>query len=204
MDECIRQIERIENRLQEKRCTAERELVADIKKRQGRLLRAIRAIDAAILEGVWGRKSIAAKEILERFALVRSEFPKLDEKNPHEFRKQIEAVHYLAEISEDIDPAGRRIARQIKEMQLGIGEWHDWQALGREVPRPHGKTPAIAKLLDALESQSLHAVLSICRRASASLLGQLEHARGAASNSRRKPPAVSESIAPSLINKKVA
>ena len=185
--ECARQIQRLENRLKEKHREASKNLVAEIEKHQNHFLAAAEGIDAATIKGTSVSKSVAAEQILERFVAVTSGFAKLDAKNLHEFRKRIKTVRYLAEVSAEVDSRCKRIAVKMQKMQSAIGDWHDWQALAREVSRRHGGNSAVAELLDALESESLEAALSTCHRIRASLVEQPVWAHREATSLGRKP-----------------
>ena len=129
--ECLRGIERLEDRCKRKRRSAEKKLVARSRsmarvssRRRKRLRSSLSDLcSSARSQGLPG-------SLLRGFDTVRAEFPTLDEANLHEFRKRIKMVRYLAEMHAAL-PILRvgQIATQIKKLQAAIGEWHDWQAL---------------------------------------------------------------------------
>jgi CHAD domain-containing protein len=136
MQECLRGIDRLEERLQRTRRTAEKKLVAAIEKKGERFVKAAEKLEATPEgEGPADAAEIAAGLVV-RFGRVRAEFPVLDEANLHEFRKNIKTVRYLAEMHA-ADRQCARIATRMRKLQSAIGEWHDWQALAHETPRGH-------------------------------------------------------------------
>lgn len=189
-NECVRQIERLENRLKDKHRASEEKLVSEIERRRAHFLAAAHGIDTAILKGASTGKCAASNQILEQFAKVASDFPRLGSGNLHDFRKRVKTVRYLAEISEEFDSACKQIARKMHKMQSAIGEWHDWQALARKVARSHGRSSNVAELLDAHESESLETAISTCRQVCASLLEQPMSANGESPSSKRNPQTV--------------
>ena len=71
-------------------------------------------------------------------------------------------IRYLAE-AHDNDPACAQIALQLKKVQSAIGEWHDWQALAREIRRGHWKSKDAAELLAEIAAESFESALIACR-----------------------------------------
>ncbi len=126
---CIRQIDELGDMLRVKRRQGEKELVAEIESRRGRLeglTQQIELTSHASL-GAGGGSRIAAQ-----FAGVAEKYRSLDADNLHEFRKEIKKVRYMAEIFAAHDPEAGRQASLVRKMQSAIGEWHDWQALAKK------------------------------------------------------------------------
>ena len=96
--ECIRQIERLEERLNKKRRSAGEKLIREIEKRRDDLVEAGDAVDEAAGERSHEMDPNFAPVILREFAIVAADFPAFDEENLHDFRKRIKKVRYLAEI----------------------------------------------------------------------------------------------------------
>lgn len=167
--ECIRQLEQFESRLRQTRRRLEKKLIATIEKRKIHLA-AAGEIESAVYPGP-NRGADAAREVSARFAELVNGFPAFDEENLHEFRKRIKIVRYLAEIHQR-DTACAQIAAQMKKLQSAIGEWHDWQALVREVQRGRQNGKDVAELLAAIAAESLETALSTCRSVTDKLRGK--------------------------------
>lgn len=159
--DCIQQLERFESRLRQKRRRLEKKLIAAIEKRKDSF-HAARELDV-VLDADANRGASAADMINARFAEVVKAFPGFDEENLHEFRKHIKMIRYLAEIHQDGDPACAQIAAQMKKLQGSIGEWHDWQALAREIRRGRSKDKDAVELLQSIAAESLDDALTACR-----------------------------------------
>lgn len=186
--ECIRQIERTEESLKEKRGALERRLLAEIQNRRGQLESAGKDAGEALETHQAATDLHAFEQILARFASVAAEFPTLDEENLHEFRKRIKTVRYLAEIS-GADPACSRLAAQMKKMQTAVGDWHDWQSLAQEVSQGRrNRGSALAELLDAMRAESFEAAIASCHAVTARLLAKKVSSNGSSAATLRKLP----------------
>jgi CHAD domain-containing protein len=173
MHDCISGIDRFEDRLTEKRRTAEKKLATEIGKSGGHLVKSSEDVEGELSDFVFGEEAGIAEELAARFRAVRAEFPTFDEGNLHEFRKRIKAVRYLAEIHARTDRACAQIATQMKKVQSAIGEWHDWQELGREAH--HGryvKSKPLTGLLDTVSAESFERALSTVHSVSARMQGE--------------------------------
>lgn len=185
--DCIRQIERTEERLKEKRNALEQKLLAEIEKRKVQLDSAGKDAGEAVEVHHRASHTNAFEQILARFASAAAEFPQLDENNLHEFRKRIKTVRYLAEISPR-DPACTQLAAQMKKMQTAIGNWHDWQALEQDVSRRQRKRGgALAELLEAMRVEAFEAAIATCHAVTARLLAGKSAANGALPAARKSP-----------------
>ncbi len=168
--ESAAQIEELEDKLKQKRRTWEKKLIAEIEDRKDKIEKLSNALDLDS-EPLIGRCGPGgARQIGEQFTAIAAEFPTLDEKNLHLFRKNIKAVRYLAEIFAAGDLEAGRQAAQLKKMQSAIGEWHDWQDLAKEQRHSHKKHKELAELLEALTAESLEKALELCERVKAQLL----------------------------------
>ena len=182
--ECVRQLERFESRLKERRRPLEKKLIAAIKKREGEFAGAMEEVAAAVDGRVVDSGIHTASRIRDRFAAIARDFPAFNEENLHEFRKRIKMVRYLAEIHQ-ADSGCAQVATQMKKLQSAIGEWHDWQALVREIRRGRSKSEDAAELLETIAAESLESALTTCRHITDKLIG----AHAAQSDSGRKAPA---------------
>jgi len=172
MQQTIRGIDRLEERLKKKRNAAEKKLVAQIGKRCGDLIGTSEDMEQSLSEYVFSRDSEIAAKLMDRYRAVKADFPEFNEQNLHEFRKRIKMVRYLAEIHAGADRACAQIATQMKKMQSAIGEWHDWQELGREAHGHRAKYKGLSELLETLTAESFDAALTTVNMTSASLLGE--------------------------------
>lgn len=189
--DCARQIDRMEERLQQKRNAGEKKLIAEIEKRRDALLTTGKDVDVDLED----RKDDphAFEHILAGFAEATAAFPELNPENLHEFRKRIKTVRYLAELS-CADPACGKLAAQMKKVQTAIGEWHDWDSLARVVPRgKHGKNGQLAELLDTIAAEAFQAAVATCHSTAARLVDSNGTRGGATPPAvRRKQPVRSE------------
>jgi len=169
--ECIRQLERFESRLKEKRRTLEKKLIAAIRKRKDTFVEAANEV-ASLIDG-YPADHIpnAAAPIHARFAEIARDFSEFNEENLHEFRKRIKMVRYLAEIHGG-DAACAQFAAQMKKLQSAIGEWHDWQDLAREIRHGRAKSKDAAEMLETITAESLKSALSICRHVTDKLIAE--------------------------------
>jgi CHAD domain-containing protein len=189
MHDWIDGIDRLEEQLKQKRINAGKKLLAVIKKRGEHFVAASEEVDGALSEHVFGNEPGIAQELAARFGAVRAEFSTFDEENLHEFRKRIKTVRYLAEIHADADRACAHIAAQMKKVQSAIGEWHDWQELGREaLHERHAKNKALAELLHTVTAESFEVAVSTVLSISARLLGEGTAPAKALHIEGRKPP----------------
>jgi len=187
--ECVRGIERLEDRLKRKRGSAEKKLASEIAKRDERLAKAGEQIESALAEYIFAEEPGIAAELATRFQAVRAEFPSLDEENLHEFRKRIKTVRYLAEMRAPTNHACAQIAAQMKKLQSAIGEWHDWQALVDEARRGKpAKNKPLAELLESLTAESFESALSTVDTVTARLSGAGEGRAELLLPATRKPP----------------
>lgn len=160
--ECVRQIGQFEARLRQDRRRLEKKLIVVVEKRGEDFAAAAEVVGAEIADRPMNDGVNAAGMIRARFAEIAEDFPAFDAENLHEFRKRIKLIRYLAEIHEG-DPACAQIAAQMKKLQSAIGEWHDWQALVREIQRGGWKGKDALELLDAIAAESLEAALATSR-----------------------------------------
>ena len=189
---CIRQIDELEDRLKAKRKQWEKELVAEIASRRGRLEESAQRIQLVpiALDPVGGASQGAAgaSKISEQFGDVVAKFTSLDERNLHEFRKQIKKVRYMAEIFAAHDPEAGRQAVSIRKIQSAIGEWHDWQALAKREGHTRGRRTELTELLETLAAESLEKALAVCERVTKNLLQESKVTNESSHPPAKKPP----------------
>jgi len=185
--ECIRQMERLEDRLRKKRRSAAEKLIAQIAKRRGDLVQVSDEVDQLARDRLHTADTDIVETILKQFADVASRFSAFDEENLHDFRKQIKKVRYLAEIHQDADPICGRIATQVKKVQSAIGEWHDWQVLARTAKHGrYARQVELGELLDSLAGETLEAAIATCHSIKARILDL--HAGPPSNGVEGKPP----------------
>jgi CHAD domain-containing protein len=205
MQESIRGIDRLEARLGKKRSSAEKKLVAAIEKRGGHLVRASEDVDGSLSDYVFGAEAGIAGELVSRFRAVRADFSAFDEENLHDFRKRIKTVRYLAELHAGADRACAQVALQMKKIQSAIGEWHDWQELGREALHGrHARNKPLAELLTSVAAEAFESALATVHNISERMLGESTVPAASLRIGDRKPPVASEQSFHSDMNKKLA
>lgn len=201
---CIRQIERLESRLKERRKRLEKKLSAAIEKRKQNFASAAEEIDGAVDERAVDSGTNVASAIRARFAEVVKDFPAFDKENLHDFRKRLKMVRYLAELHAS-DPACGQMATQMQKVQSTIGEWHDWQALAWEARRGHrSKDTDLAEMLESLEAESFESALAACHSITARLAGERPAPAKPSYGMERKPPALGDQDVSEEAEKKLA
>jgi len=175
---CLREINKLENRLKWRRQAGIDKLTDSIEARRKRLNRLSNEMEEALTPHLNTKKSSttwAALGIIEELA---KEFPSLNSANLHEFRKRLKQSLYLAEISAATDPLAQRLAVAFKKVHRATGEWHDWQSLAQEASRvlpDRGRVDGLLPLLDARAEKALHHALDqCCRSAPRNLLNVAE------------------------------
>jgi len=68
------------------------------------------------------------REALRRYRDLKRQYPVLDQRNLHDFRKRCKQIRYLAEMGKQT-PESSSFVEQLTAMQDAIGSWHDWQTL---------------------------------------------------------------------------
>ena len=160
---CILQIERFEDELSKRRKAAAQKLTGQIAKRRRPLAEVGDDIDEFASDRRNAMDAAVAGTLLKQFGAISAEFAEFDEENLHDFRKRIKKVRYLAEIYQDVEPACRRIAAQIKKVHAAIGEWHDWQVLARIAKQGrHAEGDELREMLDSLAAESYEAAVAAC------------------------------------------
>ena len=169
----LHQIGELERRLAGERESAAKKLTRQIERRQRRLERLSRKMEAALAAPAQTRKGCSSSAISEQIAGLAHQFPELNDGTLHAYRKRIKKVRYLAEVSAPGNPGVARQAAALKRMATAAGEWHDWQTLAQEaahVHRGHEGPTALARVLDAQAGKSLEEALTLCRRSMIRLL----------------------------------
>jgi CHAD domain-containing protein len=169
---CLREIERLEQRLQQKRASGVKRLIAEIDGRRARLEWA-----SGEMEEYFANRRPWAR--IDRVRVVRgliaglaAEIPNLSANTLHEFRKHAKTARYLADVFAKSDPLATHRAELLKKMQTAAGEWHDWQTLAAKAQHTFG-TSEEDGLVDVLErraEESLHKALDVCRHLTAQLI----------------------------------
>jgi CHAD domain-containing protein len=172
-EECVRGIDRLEERLKRKRKAAGKKLAASIEEKIDRYGKAAEDLRAASDESRLPDARGIAEELIADFSRGRAEFPVLDEANLHDFRRRIKTVRYLAELHAGVDRDCARIATQMKKLQGAIGEWHDWQALAVDTRGVHHAwSKPLAELLESLSRETFEAALATAQSVTLRMLGE--------------------------------
>jgi CHAD domain-containing protein len=170
---CIREIDKLEDRLKRQRKVRINKLTAVIDARCKRLSRLSKELEAALAPHMPSRVHSTTSEAMRIFAELTGEYPNLDAGNLHEYRKRLKQARYLAEIYAAADPLAKRLAAAFKRIHYAAGEWHDWQELARKadcVLSGHGKQDGLISMLESLAVKALHRALDQCRRTEARFL----------------------------------
>jgi len=200
--ECIRQIERMEDRLKKKRRSAGQKLVAQIAKRGNNFAAVRDDVNQAASDCRHDGDPHAVDTILQQFAAVAQDFPAFDQENLHEFRKRIKKVRYLAEIHQNADPVCRRIASHVKKAQTAIGEWHDWHVLARAArDGRRARDVELGELLDSLAAETFEQAIAVCHGTNVRM-HELQAVSIHGSNGfGRKPPAHNGPLTAAVLSK---
>jgi CHAD domain-containing protein len=164
---CLREIDELKSSLKHLRQSRVKKIRSEIEDhREG-----LRDLDLEIGGEPRIPKSFTAESALQNFAEVAVKFQTLNGDNLHAYRKGLKKTRYLAEISAPADPQVQRLAATFKKMQDAIGNWHDWQELGKNAESTFSESSGgVAPLLGEQTEKALQAALSLCRRSKARLL----------------------------------
>jgi len=172
---CLRQIDAVEDRLQQDRKIAARKAADEIKDRMRRFDRLSRELEAELPVAVQRAADSGTGRVREMIAALVTESPNLNAENLHEFRKRVKNVRYVAEIAGTGDPLATRQLAALRRMQSAAGVWHDWQTLAKRAGRTlrsRNKDGGLAELLVTLAEESLEKALEVCRRTTERLLNE--------------------------------
>ena len=177
---CIREIDKLENRLRRQRKVRIMKLMAGIDARGKRLNRFSKDLEAALASYMPSKAHSTAPEALRIFAELAIEFPYLNADNLHDYRKRLKQARYLVEISATADPLAKRLAAAFRRIHYAAGEWHDWHELATKADRilsGHGEEDGLISVLEALATKALHRALSQCRSTAARYLKNVSNVR---------------------------
>jgi CHAD domain-containing protein len=163
---CLREIDKLEARLEAERQSGAEELMAVLAAQSKRLNRRSLEMEETLSSGMGAKTRSTAQAALETFAELTGEFPALDATNLHAYRKRLKQALYLAEISAAADPLAKRLAAAFRKIHLAAGEWHDWQTLAGKAAHAvpaHGKQDGLAPVLEALAQGALKRAVGLCR-----------------------------------------
>jgi CHAD domain-containing protein len=176
----LRQIERLEGRLRQRREVGIEKLLTFIDAHGKRLSRSSERIEAALAARIPSVARSTAPAALRIFAELASELPDLNSANLHDYRKRLKPALYLAEISIAADPEAGRLAAAFRKIHLAAGEWHDWLTLalkaGRVLPG-RAKQDDLIPVLEKLADTALERALDLSRRSAVQLLKDVEAVR---------------------------
>jgi CHAD domain-containing protein len=188
---CLREMDKLESRLKQRRKEGIHRLMAVIDVRGNRLSRLSKEMEAALVPRMSSKALSTGQAALRIFAGLASEFPHLDSANLHAYRKRLKPALYLAEISATADPLAGRLAAAFRKIHLAAGEWHDWQALAQKASRVfpgHARQDGLVPVLEKLADGALQRALGLCRRSAARFLKSI----GAVRPSPRQKPVASD------------
>jgi CHAD domain-containing protein len=156
------QLDTLDERLKRARKKAERKLTARVEDRLPHLRKLSRSFEAVAPEPL---AAPGAESLMLQIRKLQSEDLEFSAENLHAFRKRLRAVRYAVEALGSSDQGTKRMVRQLRNLQVAIGTWHDWDALAREAhdvfSGAAGKTD-LAALLDELAGESLTKAIDGC------------------------------------------
>jgi hypothetical protein len=193
----LAELEKLANRLKERRDAGAGKLMALLEARGKRLNRLSMEMEAAFAPRLNASATSMAQTALRIFTELAGDLPKLDSANLHDFRKRLKPALYLAQGSAAADPVadseGVPLAAAFRRVHLAVGEWHDWQTLTVEAGRilsGHGKPgdgsqdgslpveDGLLTVLERLTEEALKRALGHCRRSTARFLAGQTPASG--------------------------
>jgi len=177
---CIREIDKLEDRIKKQRKAGINKLMDAIDARGKRLNRFSKELEAELAPHMLSRVHSTAPEALRIFAELASKFPNLDAGNLHAYRKRLKQARYLVEISAAADPLAKRLAAAFRRIHYASGEWNDWQELARKAGRilsGHSEQDGLIPVLEALAAKALHRALGQCRSTAARFLKNVSNVR---------------------------
>ena len=169
--EFLRELDKLERRLKEKRASAEKKFRAAIADRRERLESAGRQLQENFADSNQPGGIDTATAIGELIGGLTVDAPNLNGDTLHEFRGRAKSARYLAELSATQDPAAKRQAGLLKRMQNAAGTWHDWEMLTVKAEYHLGsrKKNGLVQLLGTLAERSLAQALGECLHVTAQL-----------------------------------
>jgi CHAD domain-containing protein len=177
---CIREIDKLEDRLRQQRKAGIDKLMAAFDARGKRLNRSSKELEAALTPHMPSKVHSTAPQALRIFTELTSELPNLDAGNLHEYRKRLKQARYLAEISATSDPMAKRLSSAFRRIHYAAGEWHDWQELARKADRilpGHDEQDGLIPVLEALAEKALRRARVQCRRTATRFLKKVGDVR---------------------------
>ncbi len=164
---CLREMDKLENRLIRRRHEGADKLITVIDAHGKRLNRLSEEMETALSSGMRPKAGSTAQTAVRMFAGLASDLPDLDGANLHAYRKRLKPALYLAEISAAADPMAGRLAAAFRKIHDAAGEWHDWQELTLEADRVlpgHARQDGLVPVLETLAAGALQRALRLCRR----------------------------------------
>ena len=174
---CMREIEKLTQRVQQQRQKAIEELAEMLDERAKKLKRLSVQLED-YLDTQIGNFSMlefasAPGAALTRLAKLGEAFPSLDSASLHSFRKGVKEALYLAELASDSDAACKKVAVTLRKMHVATGDWHDWLALGQVARRllpEYDELIGVVPVLEKLSEEGLVRAVEICQGSAARLL----------------------------------
>ncbi|HZR29170.1 MAG TPA: CHAD domain-containing protein [Terriglobales bacterium] len=92
-----------------------------------------------------------------------AQWPRLDARNLHPYRLKVKKLRYVLQLAENADAGFVKILGEVKDT---IGEWHDWQELGRiaEQVLDHGPGCEVLKLVRSIAKAKFNHGLLLANR----------------------------------------
>jgi CHAD domain-containing protein len=98
--------------------------------------------------------NLTAKHLARELA----EWPRLAEKNIHDFRLKIKALRYILQLDASADPA---LVSDLGSVQRRIGDWHDWEQLAEiahEFLEPERDRALLTRIDETMQKKLLRAL----------------------------------------------
>ncbi len=158
----LEQLDTLDEGLKRARKKAETKLTVRVADRMQHLRKVSQSFEAVAPEPV---VASGAESLVLQIRKLQSEDLEFSAENLHAFRKRLRTVRYAVEALGSSDRGTKRLVRQLRNLQVAIGTWHDWDALSREAHDAFsgaaGKT-GLAALLDELAAESLTKAIEGC------------------------------------------
>ncbi len=174
---CMREIEKLTQRVQQQRQEAIEELAEMLEKRAKRLKRVSVKLEDYLDSQVGNFSKLefvsASGAALTKLATLGKAVPSLDSASLHSFRKGVKEALYLAELAADTDAASNKLAVTLRKMHVATGDWHDWHALAqvaRSVLPEYDELVGVVPVLEKLSEDGLLSAVEICQGSAARLL----------------------------------
>ncbi len=186
------------------RASCERKLLSSLDSANLRTLRK-RLLRAAEDPRLYNSKLDPVGKALRLFAKLARQEGTVSEAALHPYRLRCKRIRYVAEMAGK-EPQAEAVVEQLKAIQDGIGEWHDWDTLTLRAEALFAETPnaPIITALRAVRHAKLTEALHAAQAARAALLSMYRQGAGRAKPVRAGFPSKGVGTEPALASAAVA